>query len=201
MHTKGVFTVKKFFAEFKAFAFKGNVLDMAVGVLVATAFNKIVSSLVNDVFMPVLSLLTGGVSVDALFVALGEGEFETAAAAAEAGVATLNYGQFLQNVIDFLLIALSVFVFVKVVGSLKKKEEAPAPAPASAPAAPAKQAAEDAYDSEAVAGEISQSLEAMVGTTHDAAPKAAPQHPSRDTTSRFSNLNLQFGRNYDPTQK
>ena len=64
----------------------------------------------------------------------------------------------------------------------------------SAPAA-------DVYDSESVADEISQSLEAMVGTAHDAATKAAPQHPSRDTTSRFSNLNLQFGRNYDPTQK
>lgn len=122
--------MKKFMAEFKKFAFKGNVLDMAVGVMIATAFNKIVSSLVNDIAMPVLSLITGGVSVDALFVALGEGEFETAAAAAEAGVATLNYGTFLQNIIDFFLIALSVFVFVKVVNSLKKKEEAPAPAPA-----------------------------------------------------------------------
>ena len=129
--------MKKFFAEFKAFAFKGNVMDMAVGVLVATALNKIVSSLVNDVCMPILSLLTGGVSVDALFVALGEGEFETAAAAAEAGVATLNYGMFLQNIIDFFLIALSVFVFVKVVAGLKKKEEvveeAPAPAKRTCP--------------------------------------------------------------------
>ena len=122
--------MKKMLAEFKAFIMRGNVLDMAVGVMIATAFNKIVSSLVNDIAMPVLSLITGGVSVDALFVALGEGEFETAAAAAEAGVATLNYGMFLQNIIDFFLIALSVFVFVKVVNSLKKKEEAPAPAPA-----------------------------------------------------------------------
>lgn len=89
---------------------------------------------------------------------------------------------------------------------------AAAKAPAAAPAAPAAPAAEapkaapkkaaDVYDSEAVAGEISQSLEAMVGTTNDTAPKAAPQHPTRDTsTSRFSTLNLQFGRNYDPTQK
>ena len=80
---------------------------------------------------------------------------------------------------------------------------AAAPAPTPAPAAPAKQAApEDVYDSDAVVGEISQSLEAMVGTTNDTAPKAAPQHPAHDTTtSRFSNLNLQFGRNYDPTQK
>lgn len=80
---------------------------------------------------------------------------------------------------------------------------AAAPAPTPAPAAPAKQAApEDVYDSDAVVGEISQSLEAMVGTTNDTAPKAVPQHPAHDTTtSRFSNLNLQFGRNYDPTQK
>lgn len=79
---------------------------------------------------------------------------------------------------------------------------APAAAPAEAPKAAPKKAAADVYDSEAVAGEISQSLEAMVGTTNDTAPKAAPQHPTRDTsTSRFSTLNLQFGRNYDPTQK
>ena len=83
---------------------------------------------------------------------------------------------------------------------------APAPVAPAAPAAPKapakKEAPVDAYDSEAVVGEISQSLEAMVGTTNDTAPKAAPQHPTRDTsTSRFSTLNLQFGRNYDPTQK
>ncbi len=75
-------------------------------------------------------------------------------------------------------------------------------APAAAPAPAPKAEPADVYDSEAVVGEISQSLEAMVGTTRDTAPKAAPQHPTRDTTtSRFSNLNLQFGRNYDPTQK
>ena len=80
---------------------------------------------------------------------------------------------------------------------------APAPVAPAAPKAPAKKEAPvDTYDSEAVVGEISQSLEAMVGTTNDTAPKAAPQHPTRDTsTSRFSTLNLQFGRNYDPTQR
>ena len=79
---------------------------------------------------------------------------------------------------------------------------APAPAPVPAPSPAPKAKPEDVYDSDAVVGEISQSLEAMVGTTTDTAPKAAPQHPTRDTTtSRFSNLNLQFGRNYDPTQK
>ena len=79
---------------------------------------------------------------------------------------------------------------------------AAAPAPAAPKAPEKKEQAPEVYDSEAVAGEISQSLEAMVGTTSDTAPKAAPQHPTRDTsTSRFSTLNLQFGRNYDPTQK
>ena len=79
---------------------------------------------------------------------------------------------------------------------------AAAPAPAAPKAPEKKEQAPEVYDSEAVAGEISQSLEAMVGTTNDTAPKAAPQHPTRDTsTSRFSTLNLQFGRNYDPTQK
>ena len=79
---------------------------------------------------------------------------------------------------------------------------AAAPAPAAPKAPEKKEQAPEVYDSEAVAGEISQSLEAMVGTTKDTAPKAAPQHPTRDTsTSRFSTLNLQFGRNYDPTQK
>ena len=93
--------------------------------------------------------------------------------------------------------------------SAPKAAAAPAPVAPVAPAAPAapkapekKEAPVDVYDSESVVGEISQSLEAMVGTTSDTAPKAAPQHPTRDTsTSRFSTLNLQFGRNYDPTQK
>ena len=97
---------------------------------------------------------------------------------------------------------------IQALDRIKNANVAPAAAPASsaarAPAAPVKQAApaDDVYDSNAVAGEISQSLEAMVGTTNDSAPKAAPQHPVHDTTtSRFSSLNLQFGRNYDPTQK
>ena len=102
---------------------------------------------------------------------------------------------------------------IQALDRIKNANVTPAAAPAApvapavpvavpAPAAPAKQEpAEDVYDSEAVVGEISQSLEAMVGASGDAAPSAAPQHPPRDTTSRFSNLNLQFGRNYDPTQK
>lgn len=128
--TKGDFPVKKLFEDFKKFAFKGNVLDMAVGVMIASAFGKIVTSLVNDMFMPLVSLVTGGVDIKNLFAVLGEGTFETVEAAKEAGVATLNYGMFLQNIIDFLLIAVCVFIFVKVVNGLKKKEPEPAPAPA-----------------------------------------------------------------------
>ena len=96
---------------------------------------------------------------------------------------------------------------IQALDRIKNANVTPAPAPApAAPAAPKapekKEQAPEVYDSEAVAGEISQSLEAMVGTTNDNAPKAAPQHPTQDTsTSRFSTLNLQFGRNYDPTQK
>ena len=122
--------MKKFFEEFKAFAVKGNMIDLAVGVIVGGAFGKIVSSLVNGIFMPVLSLLTGGQNVSNLFVQLKNTDtaYATIEAAKEAGVATLNYGLFIQTVIDFLIIALSIFLFVKGLSKLqKKKEEAPAP--------------------------------------------------------------------------
>ena len=126
---------KKFVEEFKAFAFKGNVIDMAVGVMIGTAFGKITTSIVNDVFMPALSLVTGSVNLSGLFLQLNfykddYVKYPTAAAAQEAGIATLNYGNFLQTIIDFLLIALCVFVFVKLISRLRKKEEeAPAPKP------------------------------------------------------------------------
>ena len=114
--------MKKLIDEFKAFAVKGNVIDMAVGVIIGGAFGKIVTSLVNDIFMPLISLLTGGVNVSGLFVQLsGDTKFASIDAAKEAGVATFNYGMFIQNIIDFVLIALCVFLFVKVVNSLKKK--------------------------------------------------------------------------------
>ncbi len=121
--------MKKFIDEFKAFAVKGNVIDMAVGVIIGGAFGKIVSSLVNDIFMPLISLLTGGVNVSGLFVQLGNSDvkYDSITAAADAGVATFNYGMFIQNIIDFVLIALCVFLFVKAINSLKKKApEAPA---------------------------------------------------------------------------
>lgn len=123
--------------DFKAFALKGNVVDMAVGVVVGGAFSKIVTSLVNDLLMPVLSLLTGGTNVSSMFALLGkvpEGAEvpATIEAAKELGIATFNYGNFIQTVIDFILIALCIFVCIRLIAKLHKKEE-PAPAPAPDP--------------------------------------------------------------------
>ena len=123
--------MKKIVKEFKEFIMRGNVLDLAVGVVIGGAFGKIVSSLVNDIIMPLVSLLTGGVNMSGLFVTLGKTDVPLASvdAAKEAGVATLNYGMFIQAVIDFLVIALAIFLFVKAINSLRRKQE-PAPAPA-----------------------------------------------------------------------
>ena len=121
-----------FIKEFKEFAVKGNVMDMAVGVIIGGAFGKIVTSLVNDVLMPIVGKLTGGISFTDLFVTLGDGEFKTLAAAQEAGAAVLAYGQFIQNIIDFIIIAFCIFLMIKGMNKLKKEEE---PAP-EAPAGP-----------------------------------------------------------------
>lgn len=110
--------------EFKTFAVKGNMVDMAVGIIIGAAFGKIVSSLVADVFMPPLGILLGEVDFKDLAVTLQEAT-ETAPAV------TLNYGLFLQNVFDFVIVAFVVFLFVKGINSLRKKqEEAPAAPPA-----------------------------------------------------------------------
>lgn len=106
-----------FIKEFKEFAFKGNVVDMAVGVMIGGAFSNIVTSVVNNLFNPLLSLVTGRVDFSSLQVVLGEGE----------DAAVFAYGAFIQNVIDFLLMALCVFMFVKMINRFRKKEE-PAPA-------------------------------------------------------------------------
>lgn len=114
-----------FISEFKAFAMKGNVVDMAVGVVIGGAFGKIVSSLVGDVIMPVVGLLTGGVNFAHLNVVLKE-------AVGEAPAVTLNYGMFIQNILDFLIIAFAIFMAIKFINSLRKKEEE-APAEPAAP--------------------------------------------------------------------
>jgi large conductance mechanosensitive channel len=117
--------------EFKEFAVKGNALDMAVGIIVGAAFGKIVSSIVEDLIMPIVGKLVGGIDFTNLFITLGEGNYSTLKAAKDAGAATFNYGNFLQTTFDFLIIAFSVFLLVKGLNTLKRKEEAKPAAPAA----------------------------------------------------------------------
>ena len=119
--------------EFKEFAMKGNVLDMAIGVIMGGAFGKIVSSLVSDVLMPPIGLLTGGVDFSSLFLNLSGTPQASLAAAKAAGAPTINYGVFLQATFDFIIIAFVIFLLVKQMNRLKK--EAP-PAPPAPPAGP-----------------------------------------------------------------
>ena len=124
--------------ECKEFAVKGNVMDMAVGVIIGGAFGKIVTSLVGDVLMPVISLVTGGIDFTNLFVNLSDDKaYKTFAEAQEAGASVFAYGQLKQNIIDFVIIAFCVFLMIKGINRFKKKEEAEAPAPA--PAEPSKE--------------------------------------------------------------
>jgi len=110
-------------SEFKDFAVKGNAIDMAVGIIIGGAFGKIVSSLVNDVILPPVGKMLGGVDFKQLFVNLGDVSYATLAEAQEAGAATLTYGNFLQNVVDFLIIAFVIFMMVRAINKAKKKEE------------------------------------------------------------------------------
>ena len=113
----------KLFDEFKAFVMRGNVVDMAVGVIIGGAFGKIVTSLVNDIFMPIIGLILGNVNFSSLEIKLGE-PVEGAEQAA------IRYGMFIQEIVNFLIIALCIFMVIKVINKMqKKKEEAPAPAP------------------------------------------------------------------------
>lgn len=130
--------MKKLLEEFKTFAFKGNVLDMAVGVIIGGAFGAIVTSLINDVLMPLIGKLIT-VDFSQWFVALDGNKYASVEAAAEAGAAVVNFGNFISAIIYFLLVALCIFAVVKAVNTarkkaeeLKKKEEEPA-APAKAP--------------------------------------------------------------------
>jgi len=110
--------------EFKEFAMRGNVLDMAIGIIIGAAFGKIVSSFVADIVMPPLGMLMGQVDFSQLFIALNGQHYDTLAAAKEAGVATLNYGLFVNTILDFLIVAFAVFLLVKAVNSAKRKQEA-----------------------------------------------------------------------------
>jgi large conductance mechanosensitive channel len=119
---------RKTMNDFKEFAIKGNIIDMAIGVIIGGAFGKIVTSFVNDIVMPLISLITGRIDFSNLFIALNGLKYATLEEAKAAGVATLNYGNFITMVLDFLIIAFSVFFVFKKLVLFKKKEEKPAPA-------------------------------------------------------------------------
>ena len=116
------------FAEFKKFILRGNVLDLAIGVIIGGAFGKIVASMVGDILMPVIGLALGKVDFSNLFVSLGDGQYPTLAAAKEAGAPTLNYGVFLNTTIEFLIIAFAVFLIVKQVNRFLPPPPPPPPA-------------------------------------------------------------------------
>lgn len=116
-------------SEFKEFALKGNMMDMATGIIIGAAVSAVVGSLVDDLLMPIIGLFTGGIDFSNLFINLGEGDFSTLAAAREAGASVFGYGAFIQAFINFLIIAFVIFLIIKAVNNMKKKEEA-------APAAP-----------------------------------------------------------------
>jgi len=123
--------MKKIYAEFKEFIMRGNVLDLAVGVIIGGAFQKIIGSLVNDIIMPIITMITGGIDFSNWFIALDGNTYTSLAKAQEANASTLNYGVFLTEVINFLIMAFAVFCLVKALNRLhRKKEETPAPPPA-----------------------------------------------------------------------
>ncbi|MGH9745665.1 MAG: large-conductance mechanosensitive channel protein MscL [Candidatus Acidiferrales bacterium] len=113
--------------EFKQFAMRGNVLDMAVGIIIGAAFGKIITSLVSDILMPPLGLVLGKVDFSSLFVNISGKTYDSLAAAKAAGAATINYGIFLNNIIDFLIVAFAIFLLIRQVNRWNK------PAPAAAP--------------------------------------------------------------------
>ena len=125
--------------EFREFAVKGNAFDLAVGVIIGAAFGKIVDSLVRDLIMPPIGLMLGGINFNNLFIALNGKDYATAALAKEAGVATLNYGVFIQSMVDFTIIAFAIFMVIKLMNNLRRQDEAKAEAVAEVPAEPSEE--------------------------------------------------------------
>ncbi|MEH6524971.1 MAG: large conductance mechanosensitive channel protein MscL [Sneathiella sp.] len=119
--------------EFKDFAMRGNVVDMAVGIVIGAAFGTIIKSLVADVIMPPIGMLLGGVDFANFFVTLSDGSYATLAAAKEAGAVTLNYGSFINTIISFLIVAFAIFILIKQMNKMKKTEEEAPAAPAEPP--------------------------------------------------------------------
>lgn len=113
--------------EFKEFAMKGNVLDMAIGIIIGAAFGNIVNSLVKDILMPPLGLLLGRVNFTDMFIALNGLSYPSLAAAQAAGAPTINYGVFINTIINFLIVAIAIFLLVRRVNAMRKKPEPPAP--------------------------------------------------------------------------
>ncbi|MFZ1623425.1 MAG: large conductance mechanosensitive channel protein MscL [Gammaproteobacteria bacterium] len=116
--------------EFKAFALRGNVMDLAVGVIIGAAFGKIVASLTNDVIMPVVGLMMGKVDFSNLYINLSGGDYATLQAAVDAGVPVLKYGAFLNSILDFVILAFIIFMMVRAMNKMKKAEP---PAPPAGP--------------------------------------------------------------------
>jgi large conductance mechanosensitive channel len=116
--------MQKFFKDFKDFVMRGNILDLAVGVMIGGAFGSIVSSLVNDIFMPLIGLLLGGFNVSGAFFALDGNAYASIEAAKAAGVGTLNYGMFCQKIIDFVIMAFCVFMVIRLMAKLMPKKPA-----------------------------------------------------------------------------
>jgi large conductance mechanosensitive channel len=125
------------FKEFKDFIARGNVMDMAVGIIMGAAFTAIVTSMVKDLLNPFIGLFTGGMDFGAMYINLSGEEFETLAAAQEAGAATVNYGLFINAVINFLIVAFVVFMLVRTVNKIKAAAEKEQAEEAAAPAKPA----------------------------------------------------------------
>lgn len=117
--------MKKMLKEFKQFAIKGNMIDLAVGMIIGTSFNKIVSSLVNDMIMPLLGIFTGKIDFGKLYIALDGNTYESLAAAEEAGAACFKYGSFLAGLLDFLIMAFIVFLFVRGINKLREANKEP----------------------------------------------------------------------------
>ena len=124
------------FSEFKKFAMRGNVVDMAVGIIIGAAFGKIVSSFVNDVIMPPIGMMMGNVDFSALYVNLSDTAYDSLAAAQEAGAPVIAYGQFINTILDFVIVAFAIFMVIRGMNSMKKKEE-------EAPAKPPEPSAEE----------------------------------------------------------
>jgi large conductance mechanosensitive channel len=122
----------KLIKEFKDFAMRGNVVDLAVGIIIGSAFGKIVSSIVNDIIMPPIGLLISGVKFSEIKIKISEAVLDAAGKVTKEAV-TINIGNFVQTIFDFTLVALAIFFMIKLINNMNRKKEEPAPAPASPP--------------------------------------------------------------------